>query len=213
MRKQEITAVPIGKGQKKRQKIQKLAFSTDLLWLKNNMTYSHFIHRHKFAVWCAARAVQRKFTKTKFLRDALDKCGVVEFVKHYDGGAISHETFDKFHENWCDSILKSWEADQVANGSYGRAAKLIAVYIKSMIVLQNKQTALSNIAHPPIDRMILQNISKDKSINHPNRMYWKAINWTELNKIQYKNLIKDLRQVINDKPFWVIEKYWPITSD
>ena len=44
-------------------------------------------------------------------------------------------------------------------------------------------------------------------------MYWKAINWTELNKLQYQNLIKDFRQVINDKPFWVIEKYWTITPD
>ena len=90
---------------------------------------------------------------------------------------------------------------------------LIAVYIKAMIVVQNDQTALSTVAHPPIGGMILQNISKDKSINHQNRMYWKAINWTELNKLQYQNLIKDFRQVINDKPFWVIEKYWTITPD
>jgi hypothetical protein len=177
------------------------------------MTYSHFIHRHKFVVWCAARAVQRKFAKTIFLRDALEKCGIVEFMEHYNGGDISPETFDKLHENWCEAILKSWEEDQVANGSYGRAAKLIAVYIKSMIVVQNDQTALSIVAHPPIDRMILQNISKDKSINHQNRMYWKAINWLELNKLQYQNLIKDFRQLINDKPFWVIEKYWTITPD
>jgi len=177
------------------------------------MTYSHFIHRHKFAVWCAARAVQRKFAKTIFLRDASEKCGIVEFMEHYNGGYISPETFDKLHENWCQAILKSWEEDQVANGSYGRAAKLIAVYIKSMIVVQNDQTALSIVAHPPIDRMILQNISKDKSINHQNRMYWKAINWTELNKLKYQNLIKDFRQVINDKLFWVIEKYWTITPD
>ena len=177
------------------------------------MTYSLFEHRHKFAVWCAARAVQRKFTKTNFLKNALEKCGVVEFIEHYNGGDISPETFDELHEKWCESILKSWDEDQVENGSFGRASKLIAVYIKSMIIVQNNQTPLSAVAHPPIDRMILQNISKDKSINHPNRMYWKAINWTELNKSQYQNLINDLRQVVGDKPFWTIEKYWPITND
>ena len=88
------------------------------------MTYSHFIHPHKFAVWCAARAVQRKSAKTIFLRDALEKYGIVEFMGHYNGGDISPETFDKLHEKWCEAILKSWEEDQVANGSYGRAAKL-----------------------------------------------------------------------------------------
>jgi hypothetical protein len=45
------------------------------------MAYSHFEHRHKFAAWCAARAVQRKFAKTIVLKAALERCGVVEFIK------------------------------------------------------------------------------------------------------------------------------------
>ena len=73
------------------------------------MTYSHFIHRHKFAVWCAARAVQRKFAKTIFLRDALEKCGIVEFMEHYNGGDISPETFDKLHEKLKSHINSLWK--------------------------------------------------------------------------------------------------------
>ena len=46
---------------------------------------------------------------------SLEKCGIVEFMEHYNGGGISPETFDKLHENWCEAILKSWEEDQVAN--------------------------------------------------------------------------------------------------
>lgn len=176
------------------------------------MAYSHFLHRHNFAVWCAARAVQRNFTKMHFLKDALEKCGVVEFVKKYEGEDISPEHFDKHHEKWCESVINTWEKNKVNGGSYGRAAKLLAVYIKSMIVVQNKQNALSRVAHPPIDRITLQNISKDSSIIHTKR-YWKAIKWTKLNKAHYKNLINDFRQVINGQPFWIIEKHWTITND
>jgi hypothetical protein len=178
----------------------------------NNMTYTHFQHRHKFAVWCAARAVQRKFAKTPYLKAALEKSGVVEFIKDNKGENISQQDFDRFHEGWCEAIIQSWQKNKIKGVSYGRAAKLLAVYIKSMVVVQNNQSKLSDVAHPPIDRMILHNMSKDRRIQHPNRTDWKKINWTQLNKPEYKNLINDFRQVFGGQPLWVIEKYWPITD-
>jgi len=177
------------------------------------MTYSHFQHRHNFAVWCAARAVQRKFAKTPFLKEALEKSGVVEFIRQHENGIISQEDFDKLHAEWCDSIIKTWECMDVKGSSYGRAAKLLAVYIKSMIVIINGDRKLAEVAHPPIDRIILQNISKDKGIKHPHRPYWKKVNWTELNKEQYLNLIRDFRSVFNDKPFWYLEQYWTVIDE
>jgi hypothetical protein len=168
---------------------------------QNEMTYSHFQHRHNFAVWCAARAVQRKFTKSPFLKDALEKSGVVEFIKNNEGRSITQEDFDKQHESWCESIIQTWAKDKIKGASYGRAAKLIAVYIKSMIMVQNDRSKLSDVAHPPIDRIIVQNISKDKNINHPNGTSWKKMNWTELNKSEYKKLIDEFQQVFDGKPF------------
>ena len=60
------------------------------------MNYSHFQHRHNFAVWCAARAVQRKFAKTPFLKEALEKSGVVEFIRQNEDKTISQEDFEIF---------------------------------------------------------------------------------------------------------------------
>jgi len=173
-----------------------------LLWLKHKMTYSYFQHRHNFAVWCAARAVQRKFTKTPILKKAIEYSGVVEFIKENEGKDITPKTFDIHHETWCESIIQTWEKGKVSGGSYGRAAKLLAVYIKSMVVVRNGTSKLSDVAHPPIDRIILKNISKDKNINHPNRTSWKSINWTELSKSKYITLINDFRQVLDGQPFW-----------
>jgi hypothetical protein len=122
------------------------------------MTYSHFQHRHNFAVWCAARAVQRKFAKTPVLKEALEKSGVVEFVRQYKNDQIFQEDFDQLHAEWCESILQTWKLLSVSGATYGRAAKLIAVYIKSMVVVNDGKSKLAEVAHPPIDRMILQNI-------------------------------------------------------
>jgi len=89
----------------------------DELYVKE-MNYSHFQHRHNFAVWCAARAVQRGFVKTPVLKEAIEKSGIVEFVRKNENKKIPQEKFDKFHGEWCDSIIKTWENMNVKGSSY-----------------------------------------------------------------------------------------------
>ena len=177
------------------------------------MTYSHFQHRHNFAVWCAARAVQRGFAKTPKLKKALESSGVVEFIKDIEETCVSQVEFNMLHERWCYSILRTGEKDNVEGASYGRAAKLLAVYIKSMIVIQVGVNNLSTVAHPPIDRIILQNISEDVNIIHPNKASWKKIKWTQLKKADYNNLIADFRHIFEGRPFWFIEEYWIVQDE
>jgi hypothetical protein len=180
---------------------------------KDEMTYSHFQHKHNFATWCAARAVQRGFAKSPILKESLEVSGVVEFVKNNKARGLSQQEFDHNHENWCQTIMEFWEENGVRGASYGRAAKLLAVYLKSMIVVQDNRNDLADIVHPPIDRIILQNISKNKDINHPHKRYWKYINWTQLDEPGYKQLIADFRHVYEGKPFWLIEEYWTLADD
>jgi hypothetical protein len=180
---------------------------------KVKMTYSHFLHKHNFAVWCAARAVQRGFAKSPILKETIETSGVVEFVEHNAAKGLSPQEFDQHHENWCQTIMAFWEKNEVLGASYGRAAKLLAIYLKSMMVVQDSRSGLADVVHPPIDRIILKNISKDKDIQHPHKQYWKYINWTQLNGPSYKQLIADFRQVLEGEPFWVIEKYWVLTDE
>ena len=102
---------------------------------------------------------------------------------------------------------------KVKGGSYGRAAKLIAIYLKSMIVVQNNTNSLAEIVHPPIDSLILKKISGDESLNHPRRAYWKNIKWTLLDEKNYKQLIMEFRQVYEGRPLWHIEEYWTIEDN
>lgn len=177
------------------------------------MAYSHFQHKNNFAIWCAARAVQRGFAKSSILKETLETSGVVEFVKDGVARNLSQQEFDERHESWCQSIMGFWEKNGVRGASYGRAAKLLAIYLKSMIVVQDNPNGLADIIHPPIDRIVLQNISKDRGINHPHKKYWKGINWTQLDGPSYRQLIAEFRQVLEGGPFWLIEKYWVLTDD
>jgi hypothetical protein len=182
---------------------------------KDKMTYSHFQHKHNFAAWCAARAVQRGWAsaKNQILKETIETSGVVEFVKHSAASGLSQREFNEHHEKWCKTILEFWEKNKVKGGSYGRAAKLLAIYLKSMIVVQDNPKGLADVAHPPIDSIILKNIYKDETISHPHKADWKHIKWTQLDKAAYKQLITDFRQVFEGKPFWFIEEYWTLGDD
>jgi hypothetical protein len=180
---------------------------------KNKMTYSHFEHRHNFAAWCAARAVQRGFAKSTILKQTIEASGVREFLKNSGGKDLSQKEFDGLHESWCKAVIEFWERNKVEGRSYGRAAKLVAIYIKSMMVVQDEPNGLAEVAHPPIDSIILRNISGDKNISHPRKAYWKKIRWTLLDEEAYKQMITDFRQVCEGKPFWLIEEYWTIEDD
>jgi hypothetical protein len=181
--------------------------------MAGEMKYTHFQHRHNFAAWCAARAVQRGFAKTQVLKGALEESGVVDFIKTAEDEVITQDVFEKLHGQWCDAILKNWIEVGVKGATYGRAAKLLAVYIKSMIVVRNDASRLSEIAHPPIDRILLKNISRDITISHPNRAHWGEINWTQLTKPAYSRLVSDFKEVLQGRPFWTIEKYWVVEED
>ena len=179
------------------------------------MRYNLFEHRHRFATWAAARAAQRGFTNTKNLCDALEKCGVKAFVENKAKQPINAKSFEEYHQEWCRAIIAFLKKKRISNVTYGRAAKLVAVYLKSMIVIgPYSDSDLAWIAHPPIDRILLQNISKSPNITSGHKSKWKSVTWTKLDEDAYYELVSELRETVPDaEPFWALEKYWTITSD
>src|SRR5947208_1193699 len=99
------------------------------------MEYSLFEHRHRFSVWAAARATQRKFTSVKNLREALERTDIEAFVRDHAEDPINAEEFYARHRSWCDTIVEFLGLSGIKSVTFGRAAKLVAVYLKSMIVI------------------------------------------------------------------------------
>lgn len=118
--------------------------------------------------------------------------------------------FDKLHEGWCSAIQAYLDDRKIRDASYGRAAKLVAVYLKATIILGDAcNTPLGHNAHPPIDRILLHALASSDEVKSPHKHAWAQTNWTELDGPAYRELIDQLRAVVPvGAPFWSIERYW-----
>lgn len=179
------------------------------------MNYSLFRHRHNFATWAGARAAQRKWKGAKIgkLKAALECSGVVEIVCDQRSWPVTADQFDKLHTQWCLRIKKHLEKVGLENVTYGRVAKLIAVYLKSMIITVHPDSRFASIAHPPIDRILLQNLARSRDPASQYR-WWYQTSWTKLTQEKYFKLIASFRDCGLDKPhFWHLERYWTVSDE
>ncbi len=94
----------------------------------------------------------------------------------------------------------------------GRAAKLVAVYLKSRVLLGERwDSRFAFNMHPPVDRILLQALAASKSITSYHQPAWRSANWTQLDQAGYEQLIEQLRAVVPpNQPFWTIEEYWAV---
>lgn len=174
------------------------------------MEYSAFDHRHEFSAWAAARAVQRRFLNgsSTLLREAIDQCGVREVLSAPNWPATV-EVVDDLHRTWCRSMLVFWHRRRLT-ATYGRAAKLLGVYLKSMVVIgPDHETPFARLAHPPIDRILLRSLSRSAAYSAEHRRLWRLTDWTHLDEVKYFALVASFRTEGLDRPaFWHLERFW-----
>lgn len=174
------------------------------------MPYDITEHRHRFAVWAAARAAQRGFTTARNLRDALEATDIQEVLSAPGTLDLSAAQFDELHRRWCSTICSSLGDRQILKATHGRAAKLVAIYLKAIVVMGSEyNSSLARHMHPPIDRILLQSLATSNRITSPDKAAWRSISWTQLDEAAYDQLIGQLRGAIPaGAPFWMIEEYW-----
>ena len=159
------------------------------------MEYTIEEHRHRFAAWAAARAAQRNFTNTKNILSAIDCTNLRQVVEDRTSWPKTSLDFDKLHGAWCNKIISKLSNVGV-KCPYGRVAKIVAIYLKSSIILAgHENSTFGKIIHPPIDRILLTALGI-------------KLNWTSLDKKSYFKLVNELRPTNPNIPFWQIEKDW-----
>jgi hypothetical protein len=172
------------------------------------MSYTLATHQHRFAAWAAARAAQRGLanSRTGIIIDALKGCSVEAVVNTESMWPTTAAGFDSVHRDWCRALLRG-----LPGARYGRAAKIIAIYLKSRIVLSGHHESLfATVIHPPIDRVLLQSLARHVRVKDPGfARYLRTRTWTSLNEDEYYDLIARLRRAGLDlKAFWYIEEFW-----
>lgn len=183
--------------------------------LKVSMPYDHFEHRHRFAVWAGARAAQRAFAKVEQMRDALESTDIRTFVETPISLNVEADEFNAQHKKWCHQIIEHLTQNGIAGATYGRAAKLVAVYFKTMVVVgAGSSSKLAQVVHPPIDRVLLRNLSSCKSLPPTHKTLWRSTAWTKLNESEYFALLASLRSVVlAPQAWWLLEEYWTVTNE
>jgi hypothetical protein len=133
---------------------------------KTNSLFSNYLH--EYAIWTSARAVQRGFTTTKNIKIAIEQSGIEEFAKEFRNSTIDQSLFDNKHIELVKSLIESFHslsktketekaAFNIEKVTYGRMAKIIAIYLKTSVVIPNQgKGELAKITHPPIDAIFLK---------------------------------------------------------
>lgn len=168
---------------------------------KNESEYNFEKHAHNFAVWASARAVQtaRKKCKrklnTKNIYASIMKSGLYDFAKVKPN--LDQEEFDLLHESFCSAIKKYLGA------SYGLAAKIVNIYLKVTILVEDKgESRISKVLHPPIDSILLKNFAIRHQIKDLRNQ-----KWSKLNKIEYKRILNIIKGKYSNC-LWVSEENW-----
>jgi hypothetical protein len=152
---------------------------------EKHVSYDLREHRHRFEIWAAARASQRGFTTVGALRDALQATDTQMVLCDPDTLRLSQDEFNELHQRWC-RLIRSRLRKRAPNATYGRAAKLVAVYLKATVIMgENCDSPLGRNLHPPIDRTLLQGLASSDRITSPHKTEWRSINWTALTEKGY----------------------------
>lgn len=172
------------------------------------MNYDINEYRKAFCLWAAFRAAQAGSAKAKGkeLTQALESCGLIDFLDSRQNENCDEQQFNQKHNEWIAFIQKHVHSNHNKHISYGIAAKLVAVFIKGYFILAGKQgTQLAKVAYPPIDSYLLKGIDREFKTNLS-----KQYKWQKLNDKTYFELLAELRKIKGARPFWEIEKYWEL---
>jgi hypothetical protein len=102
--------------------------------------------------------------------------------------------------------------------SYGRAQKLVNIYLKSKLVCAGWEAhaSVKNL-HPPLDRVLISSLRSFLSENASTygeaklafkRAQWLGRNWTSFDKATYDAYIETIKLIQRSEPLWAIERLW-----
>jgi hypothetical protein len=167
-------------------------------------------HAHRFAIWTAARAATRGMAggTTKNIEKAIGRANLRSFLDASEGqkGISDFESYLKKHDDFCKEIISYFNEIKL-ECTYGRAAKIVAVYFKTRL-LNLENHPLINVIFPPIDSVLLKNLA-NKS-RDPELKFLADKKWTQFDEGGYQEIMEDIEKwsVRNNLKYWELEKYW-----
>ena len=190
----------------------------------NTDVYSHSEHIFRFAAWSASTAA-RSSPKCRFSVKIGNKILLDSDLYKYSYGfnyLPEPNEFDIEHKKLCNKIIQTSKKylpkKKSEKFSYGIAAKLLNCYFKSIYLIQFQssldKTTQSKVdaIHPPIDRILLTELSKKDIIKERVKFWREKANygWSKFKEQDYDEVIKEIKEIQKEKnePLWMIENAW-----
>lgn len=198
--------------------------------------YDIFEHRHRFAAWAAGRAYSRRgpghdmSTAMKLLTlSGLSSLKTPDDLPEPD-------KVDAFLDKLIVAVMrvaseitylrKSKSGNTVENQllcSYGRAQKLVNIYLKSKLVCSGWETHASVVnLHPPLDSVLIKSMGsytwKNRSQCSGARLAFERAQqlgntWTSFDRATYDAYIDTIKIIQRNAPLWAIEWLWQPAKD
>ncbi len=174
----------------------------------NAEDYSIGEHIHRYACRTAARAASiSRFSNTEindFIQSTGLRTALLQLKEKPEVALIYKDWFIEQVEQ-IKQQMEQYKSKQpehfFRNVSFGIAAKIVSIYIKTAEVIPSAGTSpVACCAFPPIDSYLLKGL-KIKS---------KA--WSGLEKEPYMLLLDEVIKKSKGKPYWTIEYYWNLNA-
>lgn len=162
-------------------------------------------HIHRYACWAAARAAQRKWKggNAKVVKDVIEHVGLSESLRTLFEREPDYAAYQTWHSEMAQEMTRLFNL-LGRKTEYGRSAKIIAIYLKTIYVANDPLCALSAVAYPPVDRELLMAVKKCKETPP----YKHKLSWTKFDEPDHDDAIAYLRKLVENRPFWEVERYW-----
>lgn len=196
----------------------------------SRVPYSMLEHRHRLAVWAAGRAYSRKgsghtmeVAQALIENSGLGAISSPEDLPEPSGmDAFTHQRIEAVRRASADIPQHNhWKSDELLSleCTYGRAQKLVNMYLKCKIVCAGFDDSDRVLAlHPPIDDQLIKAIHRSRArcpaeTSARFNKEWAAAQalgtaWTQFNQQTYDAYITAIRSFLAGRPMWQIEQFW-----
>lgn len=177
--------------------------------------YSIHQHKHAYATWAASRAWGRGLRGGghKLAKRLIEEAARLQEVHGPDDLG---EDVDAWLLARMQAIVDYAARHRLAGVTFGRAQKLVNIYLKTVLVCGGHEYHPRVVKlHPPLDLELFRGLSRALALQEDSaaarafrsaQVRRKA--WTQFDREDYLGHIDAIRSYMGDQPLWMVERYW-----
>lgn len=171
-------------------------------------------HKHNYAIWTASRAWNRKLKggDLALAQQLIEVAGLENVRGPDDIGA----DVDAWLQEKMRLIVDYAGQNQIPGINYGRAQKLVNIYLKTKLICGGFETHPKvSLLHPPLDRELfdgLRRVFREQKTSDAAAAFADAqkacSSWTNFELQDYLAHIRAIKLFMDGRPLWMVEEHW-----